>query len=282
MTKEIINVNLYGGKSIFGGRESPLEASIVSCDKFESCSYYKESQCIGLRGFLSEKCRYGNEQTVKGYTSRAQKYHQFRNKWKGHEQYNKLDRPSKKLGLIDGVVVFPYNYIQIEETETGDFKIKDPMFGSSIAYIDYDKFTVDLIHRICTFKPQALMGGTISDFQKKTVPLFLAHLKELLPERYEELIVQHPNFDDKIDYIGRKALLKTIKPSHVYYESSNSKFDEEWYWNGETLEYEDGYVSSFNIVKDCEIVKIVIKPSEDATIKISSNDQVTEKTVFID
>lgn len=282
MTREIIHVGLYGGKGIFGGRETPLEASVISCDKHDSCSYFKDNQCMAIRGF-SSGCKFGSERTVKGYTSRAQKYHQFRNKWREHEQYGKLKRPSDKLGLVDGVVVFPYSYVRIKVSEDGKPFLNSPSFNSETAHIDYDKFTSDFIYQICTFRPQAMMGGEITDYQKKTVPLFLAHLKEVLPEKYEEFINQYESYSDAIDYVGREALLNTIKPSVVHYEASSyPKFNEEWIWDGKLLTYDNGYVSSFNIAKDCEIKEIVIKPSDDTAIKISSNEQVLDTTVFID
>ncbi len=167
MTREIINVGLYGGKSIFGGKETPLEASVISCEMHEKCSYYKNGQCLSVRSPLSPNCKFGNVNTVKGYTSRAKKYYEFKNKWSSHEQYNKLSYPPTKLALIGDVVVFPYPFIRIEKTESGNFKLDVPYFGSGISYIDLSDFTIDLIYRICTFRPQAMMGGEIQSYQKE-------------------------------------------------------------------------------------------------------------------
>lgn len=280
---DIINVDLYGGKSIFGGKETPLEADIIYCDKYNSCSYYKNGQCLNVRSFLSSRCKFGRVQNVKGYTSRAMKYHAFKSEWRGHEKYNKLDYPSKKLGLIENIVIFPYPHIQINELENGELKISDPCWGSNIAFIDYSKFTVEFIHKICTFRPNAMMGGEIKSYQNEIVPLFLAHLKEIFPNKYEEYTRKHEGYVKEINYVGRKALLETIKPSYVHYKSPNyPKFNEEWYWDGEFLTYKKGYVSSFNITKDYEILDIKIKPSNKSTIQISDNKQVSEKTIFID
>ena len=47
MKVEKINVNLYGGKSIFKGvKETPLEAEITYCDKCYKCSFYKKGTCF--------------------------------------------------------------------------------------------------------------------------------------------------------------------------------------------------------------------------------------------
>lgn len=279
---DIINVNLYGGRSIFGGKEIPLEADIIYCDKYNNCSYYENGQCLNIRSFLSG-CKYGCIQNVKGYTSRAMKYHTFKSEWTKHEKYNKLKYPPTKLGLIEDLIVFPYPHICIKQSENGELEIKNPSFSGKITFINYDKFTVDFIYKICTFRPQAMMGGEIKSYQNETVPLFLAHLKEIFPCKYEEYIKKYEGHVKEINYVGRKALLETIKPSYVYYNYPNyPKFNEKWYWDGEILTYKKGYVSSFNITKDYEILDIKIKPSSESTIQISDNKQVSEKTIFID
>lgn len=283
MAKEIIHVGLYGGKSIFGGREQPLEASVIYCDKHDSCSFFKNGKCLAVRSF-GGGCQFGEVQTVKGYTSRAKKYSEFKQKWKGHENYGKLSASPDKLGLIDGVVVFPYPFVRITKTESGQWKVEGPSFYNKKAYIPYDEFNSELIYRICSFRPQAIMGGTINTYQKETVPLFLAHLKEVLPEKYEDFTELYPEFWIKdMNYVGRKALLTTIKPSYIHYKArTDSTLNEEWYWDGKYLTYKSGYVNMFRIIDEYEIQNIVIKPTEKAVVVISSNEQVKEDTVFVD
>ncbi len=283
MTNDVINVGLYGGKGIFGGREKPLEASVISCDKYKQCSFYQNNQCLAVRAPFGDGCKFGSTSTIRGYTSRAMKYGEFKRKWREHEHYNKLSHPPNKLGVIGDQVVFPYPYVRIKETEHGRIEIEDPGFGNSSSYIDQDKFTADLIYRICAFRPQAMMGGEIRNYQKKTVPLFLAHLEEVLPKKYESFIKAYPKFAKKIDYVGRKALLKTIKPSMVYKKSdSYPDINSEWYWDGEFLTYKGGYVSSFSVITDYEIEQIKLKPSDKTFVNITNNDQVDKNTIFID
>lgn len=281
---EIINVGLYGGKSIFGGKETPLEASVISCDKHESCSFYKNETCLKVRSFGSGGCKFGNVNTVRGFTSRARKYHEFRSKWKDHECYNKLSHPSQKIGIIDGVVVFPYPFIRITKTENEKYVVEDPaLFSNSNSYIELEKFNNDLIYRICSYRPQALMGGEITSYQKEKVPLFLAHLQEVLPGVYEKFIEAYPKFGRKIDYVGRKALLKTINPSEInYYSRDYPRLNNQWYWDGELLTYKGGYVNSVSVINDYEIETFKLKPTDKTFVKISNNEQVTKDTVFVD
>jgi hypothetical protein len=282
--QQIINVGLYGGKGIFGGKETPLEASIVYCDKCETCSYFKNNQCLNIRAPFSGSCKYGKVRTVTGYTSRAKKYYDFKKEWENHEKYNKLKYPPGKLGAIGDEVVLPYPHIYIKENENGSLTIEGPqLFSNKIAFININKFTSEFINKLCTFRPQAMMGGEITSYQRETVPLFLAHLKEVMPDKYAEVKSKYPGLIKEISYIGRKALLNTIKPSNIIYKSRQyPQFNEEWYWDGETLTRINGYVSSFNITKNYEVLEIKIKPSDKSTITISSNEQVGENTVFTD
>jgi hypothetical protein len=282
---EAIHVGLYGGKGILSGRETPLEASLVFCNEHQNCSYYQNNQCLMVRGIGASDCRFGTSFTDKGYTSKAKKYREFKSKWENHDNYNKLNLPPKKLGLINNFVVFPYSYVRIDEQENGEITLNSPLMfgGDKTAFIHEEKFTIDFIHRLCSFRPQAVMGGEIRDYRDEIVPMFISHLKEVMPGKYKALIDKYPGYAEKIDYIGRKALIKTINPSLVHYKTKRyPKFNEEWYWDGEYLIYKGGYAHRFNITNDYDIEEIKIKPGDKSMIKISSNDQVTSKTLFID
>ncbi|WP_110931057.1 hypothetical protein [Paenibacillus bouchesdurhonensis] len=282
MDKETIHVGLYGGKGLFGGKEKPLEASVIHCDKHSKCSYYNNNQCLRVRSFGGMGCKFGRNTTHTGYTSRARKYGEFKAQWQGHECYGKLNYPPRKLGLVNGYVVFPYPHIKISEEE--GYEVESPfLFASDGAFIQERYFTVELIRKICLFRPQAVFGGEITDYQKKIVPLFLSHLKEVMPEKYQEYIQTYPSEEQSISYVGRRAKLKTVAPSKVNYESSQyPQFNEAWNWDGERLIYESGNLSGFKVIKDYTIETLSIIPGDQSIITITSNDQVTDKTVFVD
>lgn len=280
MAEQTIHVGLYGGKGLFGGKEEPLEAHIINCGFSEQCSYHQKGTCMAVRSAFTPNCKFGRGQRVTGYTSRAKKYHEFKSTWQSHEAYGKLKHPGRKLGLINGLVVFAYPYIQIK-VDGESVTLDDPGFISSTAYIPYEKFNPQLIHKIVKYRPRAIMGGIIDSYEKETVPLFLAHLKEILPDRFAEYEAEYG--ETKIDYVGRKALLNTIIPSLVAYESSRyPEFNEFWNWDGEYLTFVKGKKADFKIAKNYEVVELKIKPNPETTIIISDNDQVGENTVFVD
>lgn len=283
---EVINIGLYGGKSIFGGKETKLEASVISCDHHQACSFYQNNQCLRVRSMSGASCKFGSTSNHTGYTSRAQKYGAFKRKWQEHEAYGKLSHPPSKLGVIDGYIVFPYPYISLK-LEGRKILLDGPSFGfgNKITFIPIEIFDADLIHRICEYKPQAIMGGTITTYEKETVPLFLSHLEEVLPDLYSELKRKYPIYDKEIDYVGRKALLKTLNPCEISYSSKDYRyreFDETWEWDGEFLTRKSGYVRSVNVIKDYEVESFVLKPNDNAVVTVTSNEQVNKNTIFKD
>lgn len=279
---DVIHVGLYGGKGIFGGKEVPQRAETIMCDKYKNCTYYNSGQCFNVTSPFSSRCKYGKVVVAHGYTSRAKKYYDFDSTYRKHEKYHQLEHPPTKIGIIDNEVVFPYSFIRVIEKE-GKYIVDNPSFGNNIAFIPLDLFTEDLINNICNFRPQAIMGGEIKDYQNKTVPLFLAHLKEVIPQKYDEYIKKYKSSAKTINYIGRKALLKTISPSLVSYKSDRyPEFNEDWYWDGELLTHTKGYVHSPNITKNYEIVSFQLRPTDKSSIIISDNLQINDNTVFLD
>lgn len=278
----VIHVGLYGGRCILGGKETPLEADVIRCDHAHNCSFFAGGTCLKVRSF-GGGCNLGTIERHRGYTSRAKKYYQFKEKWRTHEKYDKLDFPKKKLGLIDGKVVFLYPYVHFKRADNGQIHLEDPLIGVGNYQFSYEEFTPELISRIVTFRPRAMMGGVIDSYQEETVPLFLAHLEEVLPDRYQEFIRQYPELNIKISYIGRKAKLSTLKPSIVQYKSDRyPEMNEDWYWDGELLHYKGGKVRTPSIVKKFEVVEFVIRPAEDTIITITDDTQVSKDTVFVD
>lgn len=87
-----ICVGLYGGKSIFDGRETPLEGDTIYCECSDRCSLYQEGKCLCVR-HLGIRCPHGTVTTEKGYTSRAKKYKTFREKYTNDETYANLKSP---------------------------------------------------------------------------------------------------------------------------------------------------------------------------------------------
>ena len=110
MSYEKINVMLYGGKSIFGGKETPIEADEIFCDRASECTFYKENKCLRCRAMLSPSCQFGSTKYTKGYTSRAKKYYDFKTKYERDEMFGKLKYPSKLIAVMGDTLYMNLKY----------------------------------------------------------------------------------------------------------------------------------------------------------------------------
>lgn len=263
-----IDVKLYGGKSIFGGRETPLEAVIISCDKCDKCTFYKNSTCFKIRS-LGKICKHGRRETVQGYTSRAKKYYEFKRRFEQDECYSKLERPSNTIGKIDNEFVINLPYIRYEEGE-----IKDPGFENPLIYINEKEFNNSFIKMLLDFKPQAIFGGVIKDYQEKEIPNFLSDLKENFKEIYENFIKENPEYNIKISYVGKEAYISTIKEGSILIDCHKN----EWVKEGEDIVcYKWGTWLPFKGTPTETRIRI----SENMIYKITDDNQVNDKTRFV-
>jgi hypothetical protein len=272
-----INVDLYGGKGLFGGKETKQRAEEIYCDHCENCRLYNKGLCLRVTdGFSKNYCPYGEKKIIDGYTSRAAKYLGFERQYKNDEVYSKLNYPHKTLvEMIDEYFMFKFPYCYIDE----NCCCKNNLFGSNLCFIKKENFTNELIYRICTYKPYSMMGDEIKKHREENVPNFLAELKRKYPAIYNRFVKEYPKFDKEINYVGKEALLSTIN-KNVYVEYNGDYFSEKWFWNGETLKYVSGRQPDFFIAKTKEINCIEFTPKENTYIEITDNNQVNDSTIF--
>ena len=146
-------------------------------------------------------------------------------------------------------------------------------------FIKSEDFTVEKIKEIFDFEPRALMGGVIQDFQDKHIPKFLQHLKEDMPDKYNEFIKTYPQISAEAEtissnYIGRKAYINTLNIGAVIPHRKG-----EFIYDGKFLvcgDYNDTFMPFGN-----RGAYVRIKVTDNMTTEISDNAQVNEKTKFI-
>ena len=281
-----INVDLYGGKPIFGGKETPLEADEIYCDMCEQCTFYKDSKCLRCRSFLSPTCKFGRNNVIKGYTSRATKYHDFKNKYQNDEVYHKLSYPKKLVAVIGDNLYMNLKFTLVRKRKETDDKwvrdvdgylIKEAGLCSGDVFIPLIEVTDTLLYAIFSYKPHAMMGGVIEDYQKKVVPEVLQDLKKAAPDIYNNFISNHPEYDIAPNYIGKKAYVNSLKP--------NTKFKYkgyEWVYDGEYISTEnfDIGLSSPWWGDGVERSNVKMKVTDKMLFEINDNSIVDEDTRF--
>lgn len=273
-----INVDLYGGKSIFGGRETPLEAEITYCDKYKDCSFYKQGKCFSA-GRWQQNCKFGNKVRQKGYTSRAIKYNDFRDKYRNDECYNKLDEPNNTIGKIEDTFVINVRYLH--EKEGGGYGIETNIFSHPLIYINEKDFKNEVISLICDGQPRTFMdNAVIRDYQEKIVPRFLYELKTEFTDIYNSFITQYPEYREKqLNFVGRKAYIYSLRDGVEL--KSNYSDGTKFVKDGEYLKSISNYKSSF-LPFNAKEADIRLKIDKKMSVEITDNSMVDENTVFND
>lgn len=273
-----IDVSLYGGKSIFGGKETKLEAVTLYCDKCETCSLYKEGKCLNIRSLGGAWCKFGQAKKEEGYTSRAQKYYSWKKKFTEDPAYGKLKYPRETyIAKIDDLIFVNTGYLH-KDKETGKFRVETMLFGGGYEFITEEEFTNDLLYLICKSCPRTIMGNDrIENYHKKVIPNFLYQFKKLMPERYENFINEYSQYKDILpNWVGKYAYIKSLRDGIEIKD-----------YNGNVLVKKgtklicENYHNAF-LPFDSKTAYIEAEISNTAVYEIKSNDEVDENTLFRD
>lgn len=284
-----INVDLYGGKSIFGGKEEPLVARYIHCDSADKCSLYAEGKCLNVYGLLLAECPFGKMSSIKGYTSRAAKYRTFKNNIQQDPTYRKLDYPSDSslVCIVEDILIIRLKWVGVQpycadkKYEYGD-KIVNNKWVLSDPWKGYDKIkkliipkeecTPEILNEFFSFIPYSLMGGKIDKYQESVVPSIITELKRKVPEIYKNLVNKYPKYIKEDNWIGKTAYINSIV------NGSKLTLDRGTFIkNGEYLT--GTYRSSF-LPFGADVADLKLKITEKMTYKIDDNSQVNENTVF--
>lgn len=280
---EKINVMLYGGFD----KKSKDRAEIVMCDRCDNCSLYKKNQCLNVTTAFSKSCKFGKVNRVDGYTQRAMKRYEFDAKYKSDECYGKLSHPTDwRVAVLDDVVAFNltfaicdkkrYNYTwnKLEESET--YNVRECGFSTgTYSYIPLEELTSEILNKILSYIPRAMFDhNEIKDYHKKIVPNILFELSKLLPDVYEKLVADYPEYKDIApNFVGKKALIKSLADG-ITLKDSNGTFIKE----GDYL-VSECWKSCFLPFRSKQ-AEVKIKITDDMYYEITNNSQVDENTEF--
>lgn len=282
MSEKKINVMLYG---VQDGRNKN-RAEIVRCDRTDKCSFYKKGCCLNVTSFLRKGCAYGSVSVVNGYTSRAKKGIDFNYRYRTDELYGALKHPLDwRVALIDDIVVLNltfaicskerWNSWEHKWEEIDDYAVRECGFSTgTYSYIPLEELTVDVLNRIIKYKPTAIMGGEITDYQKTIVPNLLFEISKALPDLYEKLTAEHPEVKDIVpNFVGKFAYIHSL-PDETVLNTNNGKFVK----RGEYV-FCEKYKSAF-LPFNANTSEVSIKITKDMLVKIENNNQVDENTIF--
>ena len=269
--KEVVNVVMYGGKDIFGGRETKRVAVVGRCEFAGVCKALKQGRCAAYNPRMYN-CQYLETSSHEGYTSRAKKFHEFIDKWKSHEKYNVIEDGLKRFDYVgDGMIRIELPHIDIHKALEGK-NGHDAFRAKNVGYIKESEFTLESLINLMNSYSYPLMGGGKLKATDKKQEILIA-IKELNKELYN---LYEKETDTTIDYKGKLAYLKTIK--------KNTQLPDGWYWDGVKLSKADTdrvHVSRESGIKGfLEGSEISFVPEDEAVIEIKNNDWVTNETKF--
>lgn len=257
--------------------------TLISCNNKENCTLFGRGECVLLGFGLFDRftCPYGKKYVETGLTKRAAKNWKWcsdREK-KYNDIHGSLKKPTAAMARIGDMVYLPYNFLNMNKKLP--FETHGSWFVSGDKFLQFEYFEKpETIKEIITFKPYAMVGGEIKDYQDKVIPEFVNHLKENFPEIFnasniDECLVE---YIERFSNIGRKAYIKTLKVGCKIWKKNYQ--NEPWIWDGTFLTCKN-YSISFPITRDYENVSVKMVPKEYGVIEITSEDQVFEGTKFL-
>lgn len=289
-SSEVVHKHIYNPRThlhLFG-KPKKTEGGYLwliscSCPK-GACSLRNKGECA-LNQTLGGSCPYGSSVKNHGPSQRAKGYRDWELRVEEiHKGVPYLKSPEKKLAVVGDLVYLPYSHMNFGKDTP--FDDKGGFFHSGTPFIRLEAFTVDVIFKLVTHLPMSLFGGPIYSYRTEEVPRFLMHLKEEMPNKYEEFCDRYPEHRiAEINPVGRTAYLLTMPPCKIKIRGRYAdKYPVEWNWDGSTLttNSEWTYQNTWGEVKEFDLVTTSIKPNENTTIVISDKSQVSSTTKFKD
>jgi len=265
-------------KSIFKNlKNDKAEYSYIDCSNQKNCGLYQRGECSCLAILGWHKCPYGKYSKETGPTKRSRSYGKWIEEAKQkYKEIGHLKSHSNVIAKIGDYIFLPYAHMTMNESIP--FLKHSKLFAKDNCFLLKEFFTIENIINICEFKPQAFMGGEIKQYQKEVIPKFIIHLSEKMPKTFKELCIKYPKAEEickNKNYIGRKALLKTLTPNVGFFNDVSSK----WEWDGKylTSTNKTTYLGIVNKIKE-----IRIEPGDNESVEITDNNQVNKNTIFLD
>ena len=287
---EKISVQLYGGKPIFGrGKESPLEADILYCDRASECSYYQEGKCLNIRAVLAPSCQFGTVNTVKGYTSRAAKYYDFKRRYTEDPLYNNLSYPKRHAAVMRDHLFIVTGLVCVRKRREDDEKWRKDIngyiidsygFGGCSVFLPIESATNELLHALFTFHPSSFFASdkAAKDWKEKQVPQILQDMKFCAPDIYDRFTTEYPEFVYEPNYIGKQIYIDSLKPGTRFTQKNVI-----WLYDGEYVISEKEVALSFASpwwLQGGTSSVLKIKVNSKMTLTVESNEIIDDNVRF--
>lgn len=273
---KLVNNSFYGGKSLFSKKESPLQVKETFCCAVE-CTLRDAGRCICIGGSLygGASCPFGKSSVTKGYTSRAQKYRKFRQKYEDAPEHNALSPVGETFfGRADGKYLFRHADVKVF-AGAGGCAAYDTNYGSACS-LDIGADVIDVLAGMLMWQARNWGKTTRTRSKTQSGPMFLMALRRFDEEMYMSLLVMYPELDELVmDPVGKKARLATLADGAVV-ELDHQK----WTKKGNKLAC-SGYKAQ-HLFRTFATGDVELDIDPKYVIEVTSTEQVDEGTEYVD
>lgn len=276
---KVIHANIYDPThSVFKtSKNDKAQCQTVECSN-TSCPLLAKGQCYA-RGVFTPRCPYGRASVEYGPTRRSSKFYKWvSDKREKHKGVPYLNMPEDKIAFIGEYVLLPYSHMDMNKAVP--FLRHSNVFVPGYPFVSIQHWNLQTVLAIIDFKPQAMMGGEITTYQKDVVPKFLLHLRESDSEMWSQLVKIRPQYDVVPNHVGRKAILQTLNYP-ITWSTKHDKYPVTLTWDGKfvTTTSQIAFSSTWCDMK-AESVNITIVPKVRTEVVVQSNDWVNSNTEF--
>jgi hypothetical protein len=261
-------------------KSEPAEHATIAC-RCEDCPLRKAGHCV-LMHVLGGRCPYGTYRKEAGPTARSGKLSSWLQERRGrHPGVGwKLSSPPEKMAFVGDYVYLPYGHMTM--CKEVPFLAHSAFIVSGVEFIKREDWTLENVLKLIDFRPQAMFGGEITDYQKKYVPKFVAHLREVDPAMWRQAVAVRPAFDVAPNYVGRTARLSTLAHP-ITLQPKSDEYPVAWEWDGKVLRSTSrhAYGETWGGIRP-KSVAVEVVPEESAAVVVADNAWVTPETVFVD
>lgn len=256
--------------------------TVIHCSNKDNCGLHARGECAMLAMLDSRYCPYGRMSYKEGPTKRSKNYRKWVSDMESlYKDSGRLNNYTRKMAIVGDHVFLPYAHMNMNKDLP--FKNHGHFMSSGTHFLELSGFDVDAVFKIINFSPQAMMGGTITTYYREVVPMFLLHLKEVMPDLYRRAVETNhtvENIVSDVSNVGRQALLSSLAPGTVilqYHKNKDLK-TRHWVWDGATLTSTDSDPSFMPVgFEECTIT---LRPKADQYVDITSEDQVNSDTRY--
>lgn len=262
--------------SIFkSDKTRPAYVKILYCNQCNNCEAYKAGKCIEINNVCSNHCPFYKQYYYEGVTRRSKSYFTFLNSARQVFAISSdiITRRLYRLNNTSPVGDGSYIYLHLDHLDNYVNPICKELEIVRGNFIPTQNFTPEVVQKLLEYRPQALFGGEITTYRESNLPQFVRDLRVYFPDLYNQVVknTSYADIEHRIDFKGKKAILKTLKPGKVKFNYKT------WEWNGEKLCIK-GKAFDTTLEED-ELIELT--PKENTVVEIIDNDTVDElKTRF--